>query len=354
MSKRNKATEGTIWGTAIGDSLGLPAEGLKPATIEKLGWRDKWKHRFIFRQSMLSDDTEHTLMVAEALSRHPEDVEAFRKYLAGSMRMWFLALPAGIGMATARSLIKLCIGVSPKKSGVYSAGNGPAMRSAIIGAYFVDQPEKIESFVEASTRITHTDPKALVGALAIAYCAAYATSPDTALERLRELSTREPETWPKILDQLEVSLEKNESVETFYAHFADSAKGVTGYIYHTVPVALYAWFKAYRSQASFETALTSVLNMGGDTDTTGAIAGSILGATHGKAKFPKGWIAGIHDWPRSKSYVSNICKALETGEKVKGIPVYCALFRNLVFLIIVLAHGFSRLLPVQLRKFILK
>ncbi|MEM7674220.1 MAG: ADP-ribosylglycohydrolase family protein [Verrucomicrobiota bacterium] len=354
MSDRKKVIEGVIWGTAVGDSLGLPAEGVKPVAIEKLGWRGNWKHRFIFGKGMLSDDTEHTLMVAEALSRHSNDVDAFRRYLASRMRMWFLALPAGIGMATARSLIKLCIGVSSKKSGVCSAGNGPAMRSAIIGAYFTDQPENIESFVEASTHLTHTDPKALVGALAIAYCAAHANSPDIAFEKLKALSRHDSETWPEVTDQIQASLDGNESIAAFYAHFADPERGVSGYIYHTVPIALYAWLKSHKHNEAFDVALTSVLDMGGDTDTTGAIAGSILGASHGEDRFPKEWIFNIRDWPRSKGYLAHACDFLENGEKVKGIPILFALIRNLVFLIIVLLHGFSRLLPVQLRKTLLK
>ncbi|MDQ8195871.1 ADP-ribosylglycohydrolase family protein [Coraliomargarita sp. SDUM461004] len=66
---RNKGDiSGLVWGTAVGDSLGLPAEGISPAEIKKLGWHDNWKHRFICGRGMLSDDTEHTLMVLEALT----------------------------------------------------------------------------------------------------------------------------------------------------------------------------------------------------------------------------------------------------------------------------------------------
>ena len=62
-------------------------------------------------------------------------------------------------MATARACLKLWLGFSPERSGVYSAGNGPAMRSALIGAYFCEDQDMIERFVTASTRLTHTDPR---------------------------------------------------------------------------------------------------------------------------------------------------------------------------------------------------
>ncbi|TVS08433.1 MAG: hypothetical protein EA424_28605 [Planctomycetaceae bacterium] len=44
-----------------------------------------------------------------------------------------LGLPAGVGMATARACLKLWLGFPPKRSGVDSAGNGPAMGKAVLG-----------------------------------------------------------------------------------------------------------------------------------------------------------------------------------------------------------------------------
>ncbi len=88
---------------------------------------------------MISDDTEHTCMVAQSLIESGDDIEAFAKQFASRLRWWILALPAGVGKATARSCIKLWLGIRPSKSGVYSAGNGPAMRAAILGATIDDQ-----------------------------------------------------------------------------------------------------------------------------------------------------------------------------------------------------------------------
>ncbi|HIF05444.1 MAG TPA: ADP-ribosylglycohydrolase family protein [Gemmatimonadetes bacterium] len=55
-------------GTAVGDSIGLPYEGLSRGRAEKLlGPPDR--HRFFFGRGMVSDDTEHTCMVAQSLIR---------------------------------------------------------------------------------------------------------------------------------------------------------------------------------------------------------------------------------------------------------------------------------------------
>ena len=127
---------------------------------------------------MISDDTEHTLFVAQSLMAHPDSSERFAKRLAWCLRGWLLTLPAGIGMATLRSILRLWGGIPPHRSGVYSAGNGPAMRSAPIGAFFPHDPLRLESFLQASTLLTHTDPRALIGARAIARLSAWIIAQD--------------------------------------------------------------------------------------------------------------------------------------------------------------------------------
>ena len=168
---------GILLGTAVGDALGLPTEGLGPRRRRRL-FPGPWRHRFLFGRGMVSDDTEHTLFVAQSLLKHPSDPSAFQRILAWHLRWWFLDLPAGVGLATARACVRLCLGFPPTRSGVFSAGNKPAMRSAILGGYFHDDPQALESFVRTSTQITHTDPKALIGALAIARLAAWAVEHD--------------------------------------------------------------------------------------------------------------------------------------------------------------------------------
>lgn len=92
--------EGVIsWG-AVGDALGLPAENLSPRRIRRL-WKGNWRMRFVLNRGMISDGTEHTLMVAQALLAHGREVTAFQRALARKFRWWFAGLPGGIGLATA-------------------------------------------------------------------------------------------------------------------------------------------------------------------------------------------------------------------------------------------------------------
>ncbi|MBN2164014.1 MAG: ADP-ribosylglycohydrolase family protein [Pontiellaceae bacterium] len=174
---------GVLIGTAVGDSLGLPAEGLSPERIKANGW-SQWRHRLLFGKGMISDDTEHTLFVAQALLQYPNDVDDFRSALAWKLKWWLMSLPAGVGLATARAMLKLWIGVPVSRSGVWSAGNGPAMRSSIIGVRYCNDTDTMHTYVKASTLLTHTDPRALTGALAVAEISAYAATGNDPSDKL--------------------------------------------------------------------------------------------------------------------------------------------------------------------------
>jgi len=130
-----RALSGVLIGTAVGDALGLPFEGLSAQRQEKLR-RRPLQHQLVAGFGMVSDDTEHTWMIAQSLLKSHGNVNGFQRSFASALRWWLLRLPAGVGFATLRAILKLWAGISPHKSGVFSAGNGPAMRSAILGVYF--------------------------------------------------------------------------------------------------------------------------------------------------------------------------------------------------------------------------
>ncbi len=341
---------GCILGTAVGDALGLPYEGLPRNRARKLLGPPDF-HRFIFRRGMVSDDTEHTCMVAQSLIACGRNPETFCRTLGWRFRFWLLGLPAGIGLATLRAVVRLWLGFAPNKSGVYSAGNGPAMRAAIFGAAFDDR-QTLRKFVRASSRITHTDPKAEYAAFVVALAAQWArvhTDIDVEqfVDELRALFNGEAEELCALIQDAASSAERRESTESF----ADSlglAKGVSGYAYHSVPVAIHAWFA---HPHDFRTAVTSVIRCGGDTDSTAAIVGGIVGAAVGKDGIPADWLHRLVEWPRSASWMERLGIQLastlnsEATAHPIGLPLWGLLPRNLCFMIVVLCHGFRRLFP---------
>ncbi len=349
----NDRLAGILLGTAVGDALGLPAEGLSPQRRRRL-MPGPWRHRLLLGRGMISDDTEHALFVAQSLLRHPDDPIAFQRRLAWHLRWWFAGLPAGVGLATARACLKLWLGFPPSRSGVFSAGNGPAMRSALIGAYFHNQLEMLRRFVLASTQLTHSDPKAAVGAEAVARLTAWAVEHDptkppdmsSIVEQLTALAPEDRE-WRQRIEPMQAAHAARTTVSDV-AISIGLEKGVSGYIYHTVPVAIYAWLRHY---GDFRATLEATLDCGGDTDTVGAIAGALAGATVGSAGIPEPWLRGIIDWPRSVRLLRRVADRLaeqrQAGRAWGEVSYFwpAVLPRNLGFLLVVLLHGLRRLAP---------
>lgn len=334
---------GLLLGGAVGDALGLPAEGLSP-TRQRRWWPGDLRHRFVAGRGMISDDTEHAFMVAQALLESGGEVERFRRALAWKLRWWFVALPAGVGSATARACLRLWLGVPPDRSGVWSAGNGPAMRSALLGAMHARDADRRRELVRVSTRLTHLDPRAETAALAVAEAAAAILRQEPAAEVVRLLPEIAPDPeWHTFCGTLRQGLDTGRSVESFAGALNPDARGVTGYAYATVTVALFAWL---RHRGDFERTLTAAIRCGGDTDTVGAIAGSLAGADVGASQIPAGWREGIWDWPRGAAALERLAERLVEPE---GRPIQWfwpgVIPRNLIFLVVVLAHGFRRLAP---------
>lgn len=348
---------GVILGTAVGDALGLPREGMSRSRGRRMFGGPPLGHRFVFGRGMMSDDTEHTCMVAQSLLRAPNNVDAFAQSLAWRLRFWLLGLPAGVGFATLRAVGKLWLGFSPAPSGVYSAGNGPAMRAAILGVCLGAQRELLRSYVRASTRLTHIDPKAERGAFLVALAAHHGAvhgsegiRGDTFFQEMRSAAADLDADLLDLLAKMEDCLKRNAPA----AELADALglqRGVTGYVYHTVPLAVYCWL---RHPGNFRLAVEEVIDLGGDTDSTAAIVGGLAGATTGANGIPQEWLDGLLEWPRSVAWMRALALRLANqfvGQESTGAPGPMPLLwpglipRNLMFLLIVLVHGLRRLLP---------
>ncbi len=285
-------------------------------------------------------------MLARALLRHGDDAAAFQRAFAWKLRWWLLAFPASVGMGTAKAVIRLWLGFPAHRSGVQSAGNGAAMRSAIIGVVLVEDEAKRREFALASCRVTHRDPRAEESALLVTEAAALATkqasTPDI-LQTLAPLITSEE--MKGRFAKLVPALEAGKSVREYAAEIG-CERGVSGFAPNTMAVALFAWL---RHRGDFATTLEAVISCGGDTDTVAAITGALAGTEVGEAGMPREWISGIMEWPRSVEYMRQLPVI------VAGMPpplfilqsffALATLTRNLFFLMVVLLHGFRRLLP---------
>lgn len=343
MKDRRKAIEGCLLGCAIGDSICLPYEGISPGRISRMA-KLPLRHRFLFGCGMVSDDTDHSIFVGQSLARNPTDPGRFARSLAWRLRFWLLCLPAGIGMATLRSILRLWCGVPCSRSGVFSAGNGAAMRSAIIGVVHSDECDLRRRFTYASSALTHSDPKAQYGAQAISDLAAYIVRVGTrhTLPKLEEIlsDAGEGDEWKDVVRRTMAACHSGAIRDAVTK--AGLKRGVSGYIFHTLPVAVAAWHIHF---GDFRRTIEAVAMLGGDTDTVAAIAGSLAGISCGREGIPSDWITGMVDRPHGVGYISKLSEVLDSGNtECTGFSWF--LFpRGIAFTFIVLCHGFRRLLP---------
>jgi ADP-ribosylglycohydrolase len=325
--QRSRRIEGCLLGTAVGDALGLPYEGLSAKIVQKRF--SPHGYALVGDTGFVSDDTEQSALVAQALCRRKDGdavvVAGFRRSLLG----WFLRLPFGIGLATIRACLKLLVGL--RDSGVRSAGNGAAMRSMIIGAVVDDDRDARVRIATAIARVTHTDERAVAAAVFVADVAA---GDIDAVSHVAE---------PQLRAKLDQAADLADDVVTAPGALVDQAAaalGTSGFVLESVP---FSYFCFLRFGASFE-AVTRCIGGGGDADTNGAIVGGWVGAWD-RDQIPGRLVERLARGPFGSAHLRALATSLSSGAPAPSWSPTVALLRNLMLYPVVLAHGFRRLLP---------
>ncbi|MGL4463274.1 MAG: ADP-ribosylglycohydrolase family protein [Planctomycetia bacterium] len=335
---------GVLLGTAVGDALGLPCEGMTPAAIARRFGRME-RYRLFGRTGFVSDDTEQAALVAQSLVRHPHDADRCAAAFRCSLFGWFLRLPFGVGLATIKACVR--IGLGFRRSGVRSAGNGAAMRAAVVGVFFHDQSDQRAAFGRALAESTHTDPRAVEGALYVAELAAAVVASPAASPAKCQAAARQVVADPQLAAAIDRAAEM--AVEGASTAQAAGVCGTSGFIIHTVPFATFLFLRFGDDPAP---ALSEAASAGGDADSIAAIVGAWLGARHGAAALPADLVARLHDGPFGPAHLRALAAALlrtRSSEEKVTVPHYSpttACLRNLALIPVVLAHGFRRLIPL--------
>jgi len=318
---------GTLLGTAVGDALGLPFEGERAGRGTSTETRAADRFHFLGRWGFVSDDTEQAALVAEALLAHPTPAGAARAFQWG-LAGWFLRLPWGIGFGTLRACLKILLGF--RKSGVASAGNGAAMRAAIVGVAFPeeDEQETRDAFGIALAETTHADPRAVAGACFVADVAAHLSigaTPREAVSRARERSAVRSPAFAAAVGAAE----------------AEEPQERSGFVNESVPFAVHCLLHRDLAAAAFG---------GGDSDTNAAILGAWLGASLGAEALARAFpVDALFDGVAfaGPSHLRALGAALaETPRKKSAFrwSALAALARNLALYPVVLAHAVAVLL----------
>jgi len=142
--------------------------------------------------------------------------------------------------------------------------------------------------------ITHADPRCTYGCVLLNRVIAGFLNGNEELDEAIELCRRRADGEPGIDELLD-------SVQDVCGIREDEISG-SGYVVDTLQAALYYSLTA----DSFEGAVVSAVNGGGDTDTVGAVTGAVAGARFGESDIPERWLSEIDEAGEIRSLAAGI------------------------------------------------
>ena len=242
-----KECEVIMYGAILGDIIGSPFE---------FDRGDKTKDFKLFsRRSHFTDDSVMTLAVCEALLKVGQDatVKEIEDTVISSMQSWGRRYPhEGYGGYFRRWL------TARHPEPYNSFGNGSAMRVSAAG-WLYDSLEKTRVVAKATANVTHNHPEGIKGAEATASAIFMARNGSSKEEIKKYIENEFHYDLNRTLDEIRPSFHMDETCQK------------------TVPEAIIAFLEA----RDFEDAIRNAVSLGGDTDTLGAITGSIAEAYFG-------------------------------------------------------------------------
>lgn len=236
-----------MYGTILGDIIGCPFE---------FDRGDKTKDFKLFsRKSHFTDDSVMTLAVCEALLKVGQDatVKEIGDAVITSMQSWGRRYPhEGYGGYFR------CWLTARHPEPYNSFGKGSAMRVSAAG-WLYDSLEKTRVVAKATANVTHNHPEGIKGAEATASAIFMARNGSSKEEIKKYIENEFHYDLNRTLDEIRPSFHMHETCQK------------------TVPEAIIAFLEA----KDFEDAIRNAVSLGGDTDTLGAITGSIAEAYFG-------------------------------------------------------------------------
>lgn len=236
-----------MYGTIVGDIIGCPFE---------FDRGDKTKDFKLFsRRSHFTDDSIMTLAVCEALLKVGQDatVKEIEDAVITSMQSWGRRYPhEGYGGYFR------CWLTARHPEPYNSFGNGSAMRVSAAG-WLYDSLEKTRVVAKATANVTHNHPEGIKGAEATASAIFMARNGSSKEEIKKYIENEFHYDLNRTLDEIRPSFHMHETCQK------------------NVPEAIIAFLEA----KDFEDAIRNAVSLGGDTDTLGAITGSIAEAYFG-------------------------------------------------------------------------
>jgi ADP-ribosylglycohydrolase len=334
---------GTIFGSALGDCIGLYTEFL-PATMANSTYPSRKftldpptpfrndMHRDKFDQAAWTDDTDHALLLILSYLHNGGEILPgdFANRLAVWVREGLRCLdrpPLGIGMTIGTitrdpAFVEKPFDTALKswvKGGRKNAANGSLMRTHPLGIMCLGfSLEETFQIAADMSRTTHVDPRCVLSCcVSVALIRGILRGEilgerdiDVLMERAFEwVGNREDLHSPDVVseDGLDAKeFKRHINAQTFEELQLDDSQKM-GYVYKCLGSAILCLRLAMRetkpTSTTFERLITDLIMQGGDADTNAAAAGALLGAWLGFSRLPANWSEGIkhREWLMEKT-----------------------------------------------------
>jgi ADP-ribosylglycohydrolase len=303
---------GSLIGQCLGDAIGYPVEGRSPQDC-----RD-------FMRELIEEGPGIEKRIGRAFGQYSDDSQLARElilsyiarkrfdpvdYSARIADLFSRGLVIGGGVATREAAMRLARGIPWDHAGAPSpsAGNGSAMRAGPIGMMFFDDRASLVSAARDQGFITHQDSRCSAGAVAIAGAVSLALTHARIdyMHFLEEIAGLAGMVDPAARDAYAsladwVSLEPAQALESMVnAGYAmgeiEDWQGITPFVTGSVMWSLYSFL---HSPESYLDAIATAVWVGGDVDTTAAMAGAISGAYLGLGNIPQSLAENLTDQGR--------------------------------------------------------
>ncbi|MGH1372131.1 MAG: ADP-ribosylglycohydrolase family protein [Cellvibrionaceae bacterium] len=284
---------GAMLGLAVGDALGTTLEfSPRPDTethTEMLGGGP-----FNLAPGQWTDDTSMALCLAYSLldKRQFDAEDQIRMYISWRDSGVFSSNGTcfDIGNTVSEALNQFEKTGNPLAGSTdpLSAGNGSLMRLAPIVLQYASTPSRAIRMAAESSRTTHGAEEAID---ACRYFCGLIIGAFMGLKKeviLCERFAPIEDYW----DYHPLCKSINQIASGDYKKKARSQIRSTGYVVDSLEAALWSFY----TTDSFESGLIRAVNLGGDSDTIGAIYGQLAGAYYGETEIPFAWIKDLTDF----------------------------------------------------------
>lgn len=289
----------TVFGHAIGDALGVPAEFLTRDALTRnpvTDMRGYGTHGM--PAGTWSDDTSMTLCALDGMENKTVDFEKIMKNFAAWLKDGAFTAHGqtfDVGATCSRAVSRYLSGVPLDRCGMtgeYDNGNGSLMRIhpfVLFAARNHLPDEEMLRLVRRGSALTHAHPRAVLG------CEIYALvlsallreparrSIASGLKKAEALFASDPERGP-YAPALSPSLSKTRETEI----------RSDGYFADTLQAALWCLL----TTRSYPECVLKAVNLGDDSDTTGAVAGGLAGALYSFQALPERWKNALAGYDR--------------------------------------------------------